>query len=138
MGSDRKQQGKRGQRISPRYGDQQVREVYIDFFYLGEQAERKKNGVRKVPEVGTTHLGALGLVPTRVHFLEVSYFPNFCYIPKLTENIFAAFLESVYLPYHVPPYFHDSGVFRKDSFMCSSDVKVLIALLSTLMGVPEM
>ena len=95
-----------------------------------KQAE--ENTVWKVPQVGTIHL-----VPTRVRFLEVSYFPNFLNIPKLTKNIFADFSESVYLPYHVPPYFHDSGVFRKDSFMCSSGVKVWIILLSTLMGVPE-
>ena len=92
----------------------------------------------------TTHLGGPDmpgvpwcLVPTRVRFLEVCYFPIFLNIPKLTKNIFAYFSESVYLPYHVRPYFHDSGVFRKDSFMCSSDVIVWIILLSTLMGVPE-
>ena len=73
----------------------------------------------------------------RGRFLEVSYFPNFLNIPKLTKNIFADFSESVYLLYHVPPYFHDSGVFRKDSFMCSSGVIIWIILLSTLMGVPE-
>ena len=76
-------------------------------------------------------------MPTRVRFLEVSYFPNFLNIPKLIKNIFADFLDSVYLPYNVPPYFHDSGVFRKDSFMYSSGVKVWIILLSTLMGVLE-
>ena len=76
-------------------------------------------------------------MPTKVHFLVVSYFPNFCHIPKLTENIFADFSESVYLPYHIPPYFHDSGVFRKVSFICSSGVIVWMILLSTLMGVPE-
>ena len=76
-------------------------------------------------------LWAPGL-PSRL-FL-ISYFSS---IPKLTENIFADFSESVYLPYHVSPYFHDSGAFRKDSFMCSSGVKVWIILLSTLMGVPE-
>ena len=75
-------------------------------------------------------------MPTRVTFLEVSYFPNFLNIPKLTKKI-ADFLESVYLPYQVPPYFHDSGVFQKDSFMCSSDFKVWIILLSALIGVPE-
>ena len=80
---------------------------------------------------------ALCLVPTRERFLEVYLFPKFLNIPKLTKNIFADFSESVYLPYHVPPYFHDSGVFRKNSFMCSSGVKVWIILLSTLMGVPE-
>ena len=92
-------------------------------------------------QVGKTHLGAPGapwcLVPTMVRFLEVSLFPNFLNIPKLIKNIFADFSESVYLPYHVPPYFHDSRVFRKDSFMCSSGVKVWIILLSTLTGVPE-
>ena len=95
-------------------------------------------------QVGTTHLGMPGkpgapwcLVPTRVRFLEVSYFPNFLNIPKLTKNIFADFSESVYLPYHVPPYFHDSGVFRKDSFMCPFGVEVWIILLSTLIGVPK-
>ena len=77
------------------------------------------------------------IMPTRVTFLEVSYFPNFLNIPKLTKNIFADFSESVYLSYHVPPYFHDSGVFQKDSFMCSSSVIVWIILLSTLIGVPE-
>ena len=74
------------------------------------------------------------LVPTRVRFLEVSYFPNFVYIPKLTKNIFVDFLESVYLPYYVPPYFQDSGVFRKDSFMCSSDVKVWINIAFNING----
>ena len=69
--------------------------------------------------------------------MEVSLFPKFLNIPKLIKNIFADFSESVYLPYHVRPYFHDSGVFRKDSFMCSSGVKVWIILLSTLIGVHE-
>ena len=94
--------------------------------------------------MGTTHQGAPGgpgapwcLVPSSVAFLVVSYFPNFCYIPKRTKNIFAYLSESVYLPYHIAPYFHDSGVFRKDSFMCSSGVIVWIILLSTLIGVPE-
>ena len=77
------------------------------------------------------------LVPTRGRFLEVSLFPKFLNIPKLIQNIFADFPEFVYLPYHVPPHFHDSGVFRKDSFMCSFGVKVWIILLSALMGVPE-
>ena len=45
------------------------------------------------------------LVPTRVTFPVVSYFPNFSYIPKLTKNIFTDFSESVYLPYHIPPLF---------------------------------
>ena len=97
-----------------------------------------------MPEGPTTHQGKQGgactpwcLVGTWVAFLVTSYFPNFSNIPKLIENIFVDFSESVYLPYHVPPYFHDSRVFRKDSFMCSSDVKVWIILLSTLMGVPE-
>ena len=44
---------------------------------------------------------------------------------------------SVYLLYHVPPLFDDSGVFRKDSLMCSSGVIFWIILLSTSMGVPE-
>ena len=114
------------------------------FFLSWGTSIRKKNGVRKVSQVGTTHLGAPGLpgmpwciVPTRGRFLVVSLFPKFLNIPKLIKNIFADFLEFVYLPYHVPPYFHDSGVFRKDSFMCSSGVKVWIILLSILMGVPE-
>ena len=77
------------------------------------------------------------IMPTRVTFPVVSYFPNFLNIPKLTKNIFADFSESVYLLYHVPPFFHDSGVFWKVSFMCSSGVIVWIILLSTLMGVPE-
>ena len=76
-------------------------------------------------------------MPTRVTFLVVSYFPIFYYIPKQRENIFADFSESVYLPYHVPPYSHDSVVFRKDSFRCSSGVKVWIIFLPTLIGVPE-
>jgi hypothetical protein len=94
--------------------------------------------------VGTTHLGAPGkagapwcIVPSSVAFLVISYFPNFCNFPKLTENIFADILESVYLPYHVPPLFQDSGVFQKVSLMCTSGVMVWITLLSTLIGVPE-
>ena len=77
------------------------------------------------------------IVPTRGRFLGVSFFQKFLNITKQIKNIFADFSESVYLPYHVPPYFHDSGVFRVDSFMCSSGLKVWIILLSTLMGVPE-
>ena len=76
-------------------------------------------------------------MPTKITFLEVSYFPNFLNIPKLSKIVFADFSEFVYLPYHVPPYFHDSVVFRKDSFMCSSGVKVWITLLSALISVPE-
>ena len=67
----------------------------------------------------------------------VSYFCIFINIPKLTENIFMEFLESVYLPYHIPLPFQGSGVFQKDSLMYSSGVIVSIILVSTLMGVPE-
>jgi hypothetical protein len=76
-------------------------------------------------------------MPSSVAFLFISYFPNFCNLPKQTENIFAEFLEPVYIPYHVPPLSQDSGVFWKVSFMCSSGVMVWIILLSTLIGVPE-
>src|SRR3990170_4382111 len=99
--------------------------VYKDFLSW-ETSKREENRVGKVPEMGTTHLGAPGkagapwcLVPSSVSFLVVSYFPNFCNIPKLTKNIFADFSESVYLLYHIPPLFRDSGVFWKVSFMCS-------------------
>ena len=61
----------------------------------------------------------------------------FLNIPKLTESIFMEFLESVYLPYHVPLPFQGSGVFRKVSLMYSSGVIVSIILVSTLIGVPE-
>ena len=106
-------------------------EGYIKIFYLGKQASYRKRspegtrGGHNPP--GRAWLpGALWcLVPTRVIFLVVSYFPNFCYILKRTENIFMDFSESVYLPYHVPPLFHDSGVLWKVSFMCSSGVIVL-------------
>ena len=118
--------------------------VYIKIFLSWEAKIWKENGVRKVPEGGTTHQGAPGrtdapwcIVLTSVAFLFISYFPNFSNIPKLTENIFADFSESVYLSYHIPPLFQDSGVFRKVSFMCSSGVMVWIILLSTLIGVPE-
>ena len=114
-----------------RYDGQYVRGLYKDFFLSWETRKREENEVGKVPEVGTTHLGAPGkagvpwcLVPSLVAFLVVSYFPNFGNIPKMTKNIFADFSESVYLPYHVPPLFQDSGVFRKVSFMCSSGVMV--------------
>ena len=46
---------KREQRISPRYGDQQVREVFIDFLSW-RTSIWKKNGVRKVSQVGTVVL----------------------------------------------------------------------------------
>ena len=87
---------KREQMISPRYGDQQVQEVYIEFLFF-RTSIWKKNGVREVSQVGTTHLGAPRpgkpsvpwcLVPTRVRFLEVSYFPIFLNIPKLTKKYF--------------------------------------------------
>ena len=67
-------------------------------------------------------------------FLNFVFFSN---IPKLTESIFMEFLESVYLPYHIPLPFQGSGVFRKVSLMYSSDVIVSIILVSTLMGVPK-
>ena len=91
-------------------------------------------------QVGTTHLGALGALVSCAYqwTLPGSFFiSKILKYSKTDKNIFVDFLESVYLPYHVPPYFHDSGVFRKDSFMCSSGVKVWIILLSTLIGVPE-
>ena len=59
----------------------------LSIFILGN----KINGVSKVPEVGTTHLGAPSkarapwfLVPSSVAFLVVSYFPKKINIPKLT------------------------------------------------------
>ena len=106
MGSVRKQQGKENMRflcdtVVNRFGD------YIKIFYLGKQANRRKMESGRYPR------WALVSVPTSVTFLVVSYFPNFLNIPKLTKIIFADFSESIYLPYHVPPLFHDSGVFRK-------------------------
>ena len=81
--------------------------------------------------------GRARLVPTRVRFLEVSYFPIFLNIPKLTKNIFADFRSPfTYRITHLL-FFHDSGVFRKVSFMCSSGVRVWIILLLVLMGVPK-
>ena len=104
--------------------------VYKDFLSW-ETSKREENGVGKVLEVGTTHLGAPGkagapwcLVPSLVAFLVISSFPNFCNIPKLTKNIFADFSESVYLRIMYLLFFGYSGVFRKVSFMCSSGVMV--------------
>ena len=77
------------------------------------------------------------LVGTWVAFPVISYFPIFFNIPKLIENIFADFWESVYLPYHIPPLFQGSGVFWKVSFMCSYGVMVWIMLVSTLIGIPK-
>jgi hypothetical protein len=57
-------------------------------------------------------------------FRTVYYFPSFLYIPKRTESTFMEFLESVYLPYHIPTPFQSSGAFRKVCFMCSSGVIV--------------
>ena len=122
--------------------------VIYRFFILGNKQSGRKMESGRYPRWAqpTWHawLGVPGLpgapwclVPTRGAFLVVSYFPIFCYIPKRTKNIFADFSESVYLPYHIPPFFHYSGVFRKVSFMCSSGVKVWITLLSTLIIVPE-
>ena len=93
--------------------------------------------------MGKTHLGAPGARRALVSCAHQGPLPGSFFISKILKysktdkNIFADFSESVYLPYHVPPYFDDSGVFRKDSFMCSSGVKVWIILLSTLIGVPE-
>ena len=113
--------------------------IYKDFLSW-ETSIRKENGVGKVPEGPTTHQGAPGVVGAPWCLVgtwvapAVIFFSN---IPKLTENIFAGFLESVYLPYHVPPLFDDSGVFWKVSFMCSSSVMVWIVLLSTFIGILE-
>ena len=106
------------------------------FFTLGDKHTEQKRSPEGVPG-GHNPPTPWCLGPTRGRFLEVSLFPKNLNIPELIKNIFADFSESVYLLYHVRPYFHDSGVFRKDSFMSSSGVKVWIILLSTLMGVPE-
>ena len=97
MGSDRKQQGKREQRISPWYDDQKVREVYIDYLSWRTSIQ-KKNGVREVSQVGTTHLGMLDkpgapwcLVPTRVRFLEVFLFPKIFKYSKTDKKYFCGF-----------------------------------------------
>ena len=70
--------------------------VYKDFLSWGTSRTEEKWSLESM------HLVALGLpsvpwciVPTRVTFLEVPYFPNFLNIPKLTKNIFADFSESV-------------------------------------------
>jgi hypothetical protein len=125
-------------------GPWNIPDVEHPLTHLNGLSKRKEKGVGKVLEGGTTHLGALGragapwcIVPSSVAFLVISNFPNFYNIPILTENIFADFLESVYLPYHIPPLFQDCGVFQKVSFTCSSGVMVWIILLSTLIGVPE-
>jgi hypothetical protein len=102
----------------------------MNFFHVG-QAIWEENGVRKVHE-GATSLGgapwgvghALGLVASSCSFQTVYYFPNFLYIPKRTKSTFMELFESVYLPYHIPTPFQDSGVFRKVSSMCSSGVIV--------------
>ena len=142
IGSDRKQQGKQNRRflrdtVINRFGG------YIKIVYLGKQENERKRSPEGTQDghnpPGRAWLpGALWcLVPTRVIFLVVSYFPNFCYIPKRIENIFSDFLESVYLLYHIPTLFHDSGVFQKVSLMCSSGVIVWVILLSTSMGILE-
>ena len=77
------------------------------------------------------------LVGTRWVPSAVSYFCIFSNIPKLIESIFIEFLESVYLPYHIPLPFQGSGGFWKVYLMYSSGVIVSIILVSTLMGVPE-
>ena len=104
-----------------------------------------ENGVEKAHVGPMSHQGApVGwggapwcLVVTRWVRSGVSYFCIFSNIPKLTESIFMEFLESVYLPYHIPLPFQGSGVFRKVSLMYSSGVIVSIILVSTLIGVPE-
>jgi hypothetical protein len=117
--------------------------VYIKNFYLAKQAYERKTesgGHTRDPQGITVRPRGVTLcclvgdswVPS-----AFSYFCNFSNIPKWTEIIFMEFLESVYLPYHIPTPFQGSGTFRKDSSMCSSGVIVSIILVSTLMGVPE-
>ena len=65
-----------------------------------------------------------GLSPPRALFRLFIIFLIFLYIPKRTESTFMEVLESVYLPYHIPTPFQDSGAFRKVSSMCSSGVIV--------------
>lgn len=139
MGSDRKQQEKQA---NCRFGWSTGSGVYKDFLSWKQANYRKTESGRYTgwaqPTWACLVPGAPWyLVPTRVCFLEVSYFPIFLNIAKLIQNILSNFSEPVYLPYHVPPYFNDSGVFRKDSFNCSSSVIVWIILLSTLIGVHE-
>jgi hypothetical protein len=71
---------------------------YIKNFFLARQATREKNGVRKVPEVATTHQATPGVPgatwwvvgPSGAH-LAIYYFPKFLKIPKLTESKFVKF-----------------------------------------------
>ena len=74
---------KREQGISLRYGDQQVREVYIDFFILEDKYVEEKQSTEGVPgehnPPGHARLPGAPwcLLPTRGRFLEVSLFPKF-------------------------------------------------------------
>ena len=104
--------------------------VYIKNFYLVKQAYGKKTesgrhtwgpqGIRAHPRGGGALLPCGSLVGPPV----VSYFCIFSNIPKWIEIFFMEFLESVYLPYHIPTSFQGSGAFQKVSFMCSSGVIV--------------
>ena len=136
MGSDRKQQEKRTEDFSVIRWSTCSRSIYRIFILEDKQTVEKQSpegapGGQNPPGRALVSCAHQGTLPGSFLF---SYFSKYS---KTDKNIFADFPESVYLPYHVPPYFHDSGVFQKDSFMCSSCVKVWIILLSTLMGIPE-
>ena len=117
--------------------------VYMKNFYLSKQSYgRKMESGRHTrgPQRNTVlprGVTPCCLVTSSWVLSAVSYFCIFSNIPKRIEIIFMEFLESVYLPYHIPTPFQGSGAFRKDSFMCSSCVIVYIILVSTLMGVPK-
>ena len=109
--------------------------VYMKNFYLAKQSYGRKteSGRHTWGPQGTTArprgVAPFFLVGSTWVLSSVSYFCIFYNIPKLIEIFFMEFLESVYLPYHIPTPFQGSGAFRKDSLMCSSGVIVSIILV---------
>ena len=95
-------------------------------------------------KVATTHQAAPGVPgapwwvvgPSGAH-LAISYFLNFLKIPKLTESNFLNFLESVYLPYHIPPLFQLFWSVPEGLLYVLLRCHGLNNMLSTLIGVPE-
>ena len=104
--------------------------IYKDFLSC-KTSNPGENGVGKAHVGPTSHQGAPGGVArpgaswapggSPQLFLIFVFFSN---IPKLIESIFMEFLESVYLPYHIPTPFQGSGAFWKDSLVCFSVVIV--------------
>ena len=109
-------------------------------FYLGGQVHGRKTEYGRCPRWAQPTRQAWRALVSCAHqgTLPGSFFISYILkYSKTDKKYFCGFFGVRLLTVSRTSLFHDSGVFRKVSFMCSSGVKVWITLLSTLIGVSE-